>query len=86
MTIFNIPICGETNSVGTRAETISVKDARIIWRYFDTKGNAQAQKLIDALSEDSLISRFDQVWGEPRTIEQRRIDDSRILNTPRPST
>ncbi|HYW18861.1 MAG TPA: hypothetical protein VE956_06005 [Nodularia sp. (in: cyanobacteria)] len=44
------------NGVGTRAETISVKDARIIWRYFDTKGNAQAQRLIDALSEDSLIS------------------------------
>ncbi|MBW4426953.1 MAG: hypothetical protein KME50_21525 [Nostoc desertorum CM1-VF14] len=37
------------NGVETRAETIQVKDARIIWRYFDTKGNAQAQKLIDAL-------------------------------------
>ncbi|MBD2246526.1 hypothetical protein, partial [Nostoc sp. FACHB-888] len=24
------------NGVGTRAETISVRDARIIWRYFDT--------------------------------------------------
>lgn len=74
------------NCVATRAETISVKDARIIWRYFDTKGNAQAQKLIDALSEDSLTSRFDQVWGERRTVEQRRIDDCRILDTPRPWT
>ncbi|WP_193200874.1 hypothetical protein [Nostoc sp. MG11] len=74
------------NGVGTRAETISVKDARIIWRYFDTKGNAQAQRLIDALSEDSLISRFDQVWGEQRTVEQRRRDDCRILDTPRPWT
>lgn len=74
------------NGVGTRAETISVKDARIIWRYFDTKGNAQARRLIDALSEDSLTSRFDQVWGESRTVEQRRIDDSRILDTPRPWT
>ena len=74
------------NGVGTRAETISVKDARIIWRYFDTKGNTQARRLIDALSEDSLISRFEQVWGESRTIEQRRIDDSRILDTPRPWT
>ncbi|MEA5606265.1 P63C domain-containing protein [Nostoc sp. UHCC 0252] len=70
----------------TRAITWSLKDARIIWRYFDTKGNAQARRLIDALSEDSLISRFEQVWGESRTIEQRRIDDSRILNTPRPWT
>jgi P63C domain len=74
------------NGVGTRAETISVKDARIIWRYFDTKGNAQARRLIDALSEDSLTSRFDQVWGESRTVEQRRIDDCRILDTPRPWT
>ena len=74
------------NGVGTRAETISVKDARIIWRYFDTKRNAQARRLIDALSEDSLISRFEQVWGESRTVEQRRIDDSRILDTPRPWT
>ena len=44
------------NGVETRAETISARDARIIWRYFDTKGNAQARRLIDALSEDSLIS------------------------------
>lgn len=74
------------NGVGTRAETISVKDARIIWRYFDTKRNAQARRLIDALSEDSLISRFEQVWGESRTVEQRRIDDSRILDMPHPWT
>lgn len=44
------------NGVETRAETISARDARIIWRYFNTKGNAQARRLIDALSEDSLIS------------------------------
>ncbi|ODH03030.1 hypothetical protein A4S05_21355 [Nostoc sp. KVJ20] len=38
------------NGVGTRAETISINDVRIIWRYFDTKGNLQAQSLIDALA------------------------------------
>ncbi|MBC6430145.1 hypothetical protein FM036_04525 [Nostoc sp. HG1] len=74
------------NGVGTRAETISINDVRIIWRYFDTKGNLQAQSLIDALAEDSLTSRFEQIWGEQRTVEQRRIDDYRILSTPCPWT
>ncbi|WGV29059.1 P63C domain-containing protein [Halotia branconii] len=74
------------NSAGTRADTIPLRNVRIIWRYFDKQGNLEAQKLIDALSEDSLISRFEQVWGESRTVEQRRFDDSRILDTPRPWT
>ncbi|MBD6620744.1 hypothetical protein FNW02_34545 [Komarekiella sp. 'clone 1'] len=73
-------------STVTRAVTWSLTDVRIIWRYFDKQGNSEAQKLIDALSEDSLISRFEQVWGESRTVEQRRRDDSRILDTPRPWT
>ncbi|MCL6753373.1 hypothetical protein KBT16_21320 [Nostoc sp. CCCryo 231-06] len=70
----------------TRAVTWSLKDVRIIWRYFDKQGNPEAQNLIDALSEDSLISRFEQVWGESRPVEQRRVDDCRILDTPRPWT
>jgi len=74
------------NSAGTRADTIPLKNVRIIWRYFDKQGNPEAQKLIDALSEDSLISRFEQVWGESRPVEQRRVDDCRILDTPRPWT
>ncbi|MCC5618624.1 P63C domain-containing protein [Nostoc sp. CHAB 5836] len=73
-------------STVTRAVTWSLKDVRIIWRYFDRQGNPEAQKLIDALSEDSLISRFEQIWGESRTVEQRRTDDCRILSTPRPWT
>jgi hypothetical protein len=73
-------------STVTRAVTWSLKDVRIIWRYFDKQGNLEAQKLIDALSEDSLINRFEQVWGESRTVEQRRTDDCRILSTPRPWT
>lgn len=74
------------NGVGTRAQTISLKDVRIIWRHFDKKGNLEAQNLIDALSEDSLISRFEQVWKESRTFEQRWFDDCRILDTPHPWT
>ncbi|WP_146110862.1 hypothetical protein [Nostoc sp. 'Peltigera membranacea cyanobiont' N6] len=47
----------------TRAITWSLRDARIIWRYFDTKGNAQARRLIDALSEvaDSIKSGVNDV-------------------------
>ncbi|QFS52585.1 P63C domain-containing protein [Nostoc sphaeroides] len=70
----------------TRAVTWSLKDVRIIWRYFDKQGNHQAAKLVDALAEDSLISRFNQVWGKQHTVEQRRIDDCRILSTPCPWT
>jgi hypothetical protein len=81
-----LPTKYAVNSAGTRADTIPLTNVRIIWRYFDKQGNLEAQKLIDALSEDSLISRFEQVWGESRTVEQRRTDDCRILSTPSPWT
>lgn len=56
-----------------------LESVRIVWRYFDRTGNPKAQVLIDALTEDSLKDRFEQVYGARRSEEQRRKDDSRIL-------
>lgn len=72
------------NGVATRASTLSIQDVSILWRYFDRKGNKKAQDLIDLLSLDSLKDRFEQVFNERRTLEERTQDDRRILDFPCP--
>ena len=69
----------EKNGTKTQATTWSLSDVRIIWRHFDRKGNEKAQRLIDLLTEDSLQDRFEQVWGERRTVEERSTWDKERL-------
>jgi hypothetical protein len=83
---FTVSAAYTVNKTRISAVTRSLKDVRIIWRYFDKQGNASASLLVDALAEDSLKSRFEQVWGEERTLLERRTDDCRILSTPSPWT
>ncbi len=83
---FTVSAAYTVNKTRISAVTRSLKDVRIIWRYFDKQGNDEALKLVDALAEDSLKSRFEQVWGERRTLEERRADDCRILSNPSPWT
>jgi hypothetical protein len=63
------------NGVRTVAVIYCLSDVRVVWRYFDRKGNEEAQKLIDLLTEDSLQDRFEQAWNERRTTEERNIWD-----------
>jgi hypothetical protein len=65
------------------AETLSLKDVRIFWNFENKNGNEHAETLVDVLTDDSLRDRFDQVYGTRRTIEERRIDDIRVMDTPR---
>jgi len=76
-----LPIRVQYERSGTvrRAVTWSLSDARIVWRHFDRKGNQMAEALIDLLSEDSLQDRWEQVWDERRTEEERHADDNRIM-------
>lgn len=67
------------NGAKTIAIAYCLSDVRIVWRHFDRKGNEKAQKLIDLLTEDSLQDRFEQVWGERRTVEERNVWDKERL-------
>ncbi|MBW4689226.1 MAG: P63C domain-containing protein [Komarekiella atlantica HA4396-MV6] len=83
---FTVSAAYTVNNTRISAVTRSLKDVRIIWRYFDKQGSPQASLLVDALAEDSLKSRFEQVWSEERTLLERRADDCRILSSPSPWT
>lgn len=68
------------------ADTLSLEDVRILWRYLDKSGNVNAEILIDLLSDDDLKDRFEQIYNSRRTTEERRADDNRILDYPEPWT
>ncbi len=70
----------------TRAESRSLDQADACWEYFSELGNQTAKTILRALRRDSLRDRFDQVHGKDRiTVEERREQDNRVMNAPRPS-
>jgi hypothetical protein len=65
------------------AQTLSLSDASKLWRFEDKNGNPRAEVLVDALNEDSLRDRYDQVFNKPRVSqEERRLLDLLILANP----
>jgi hypothetical protein len=70
--------------ISTRAESLALSQVRILWRFADKYYNSElAEKLVDALSDDSLRDRFDQAYDKPRiSKEDRQLLDLMILAHP----
>lgn len=60
------------------AKTLSIPDARHIWRLFDKQGNKLAGKIIDACIDESLEQRADAAFGAQRqTLEDQEFTRAR---------
>lgn len=72
--------------IGTRADSMSLSDVRILWRFLDKHyDKPEADALVSALTEDSLCDRFDQVYGKERiSQDERRRRDNRVMKKPCP--
>ncbi len=79
-------VIGKNNrTASVRAESLSLSNVRILWRFLDKQYNKpQAESLVDALSEDSLRDRFEQVYGESRRTAEERRQHDRISMSPCP--